>query len=123
MEDLTTGHGQLWVPSEYRFVYWPPETRYYTAVLGKGHADGLWAVCDTDRFGACWTGEKWSFDCRGLDAFRYDLEGALDVAKQLAIEKNQHIIEIMEKKFPGEFRGGKHDLAAKNVREQAVTAD
>lgn len=116
MEDLTTRHGQLWVPSEYRFVYWPPETRYYTAVLGKGHADGLWAVCDTDRFGACWTGEKWSFDCRGLDAFRYGLQEALRIAGERTFERNQEIIDLMERSFPGQYRDGEYDLAARKER-------
>lgn len=115
MKDVLTAAGQLALVSEFRLDYWRTKNdhRFFTVQRGRKLCDGMWAICDGGEFGACWNGETWSHECRGLDAYRYELEEALRIAKELALAENQHIIEVMEKRFPGDFRGGPFDLAAK----------
>lgn len=114
MEDVLTAAGQLAVASEFRLVYWHTKSEYLYLTVRRGRRayEKLWAVCDTDEHGHCWTGEDWSFHCRGADAFKFELEEALRIAKELALAKNQYTIDIMESRFPGDYRGGPFDLAA-----------
>jgi hypothetical protein len=109
-----TATGQLAYASEFRFDYWRTEAehRYFTVRKGRRSNDGRWAICDGGEFGAYWDGKDWNTELRGPDAYRYDLEEALPVAKRLAFEENQRWVAIMEARFGG-FRGGPYDMKEK----------
>jgi hypothetical protein len=109
---ILTAAGQLAYVSEFRFDYWHTESehRYYTVCRGVKQHDGRWGINEGGVMGVYWDGEKWDH-VRGPDAYRYDLEEALPIARRLAFEENQHVIEIMENRFPGEFRGRRYDQA------------
>lgn len=112
MEVPTDSVLELGHVSEFRFVYWDTglEYEYYTVKRGHGRCRGGWAV-QNGGF-TSWDGVRWDENLRGLDAFRYGLSEALAVADQLAREMNLVMIHQMEKKFPGQFRGGPFDMAA-----------
>lgn len=106
-----TAAGQLAVASEFRFDYWhtQSEHKFYTVRRGvKGYEAG-WAISDGGASGPFWDGAGWNDDIRGEDAYRYELEDALLIARRLAFAENQHIIGIMENQFPGQFRGTRID--------------
>jgi hypothetical protein len=111
---ILTAQGQLALASEFRLDYWHThaEHRYYAVRRGRGRNDGRWAVCDGGEFGAYWDGTDWNAGLRGPDAYRFELEEALVIAKRLAFEENQHVIAIMEARFGG-FAGGPYDMAAR----------
>jgi len=112
--DILTCAGQLELASEFRFDYWHTdnEHRFYTVSRGVRKYSTLWGVCEGGSTGAFWVPEEgWGY-ARGYDAYRFELEDALKIAKRLAFEENQKIIGVMEGKFPGEFRGGPYDQAA-----------
>ncbi len=106
-----SGRG-IGVVSEHRFVYWDNrgEYRYYIAKRGHSPHRDKWAVQDGGF--TSWDGVRWDENLRGADAFRYDEDEALRIAERLALEMNQVLVHIMEKRFPGEFRGGPADLGA-----------
>lgn len=107
-----TAAGQLAVASEFRFDYWHTEIEhhFYTVRRGMKRYDGRWGINEGGSMGVYWDGEKWG-PVRGPDAYRYELEEALPIARELAFEENQRVIGIMEGRFPGEFRGTRFDLA------------
>lgn len=110
-----TAHGQLAVASEFRFDYWKTDVdhHYYVVKRGKRFLSDRWAILNNNEFGVAWDGVEWGA-WRGVEMYRYeDLEEALARAKALALEENQRIIEMMERQFPGDFRGGKYDLMAR----------
>lgn len=112
-----TAHGQLAIASEFRFDYWKKngDHLYYVVKRGKRDLSDRWGILDDHEFGFAWNGKEWGY-WRSDDMYRYtDLEEALTMARRLAIEANQEIIEAMEAKFPGEFRGGPYDLTARKV--------
>lgn len=115
MEELKTAHGQLAIASEYRFVYWGASYSYafYTVARGRRHLEGRWGILDGGEFGTAWNGSEW-VSGSSQEKFPYtDLEEALVTARRLAVEENQRIVEAMERRFPGQFRGSEFDLAAK----------
>jgi hypothetical protein len=69
-----------------------------------------WAIEDGGSSGAAWTGNQWDGYVRGPDRFIWTLEEAIITAKLLARQENARIIDIMEHRFPGEFRDGPHDM-------------
>lgn len=97
--------------SEFRFVYWTGDGKSmrYTVERDWDHRSGRWGIFDGEV--ASWTGEAWECISRRPDAFRWPLYEALQAAAKLAYEMNQHFIERMERRYPGQFRGGEHDLA------------
>ncbi len=115
--ELLTAQGQLALASEFRFDYWhtKAEHDFYTVKRGRKGLDGRWCVLSGVELSGCiwwyWDGEKWNAEVRGKDAYRFDLEEALLIARRLAFEENQRIVETMERRFPGEFRGGPVDMA------------
>lgn len=115
MADVLTAAGQLHYASEFRFDFWRTEAehRYYSVRRGRKHNDGMWAVCDGGEAGAYWDGKEWNGSLRGPDAYRYELEDALKIAKRLAYEENQRWVGIMEARLPGEIRGSSIDMATK----------
>jgi len=120
VEGILTSAGQLEHVSEFRFDVFRSEDEheYITVKQGQVKFTGRWAIAAGEsHFGRFWTGEGWSFSARGADAYRWDLEDALCLAQRLAFEANQHKIDIMERRFPGEFRGGPYDMAARRDGE------
>jgi hypothetical protein len=113
VEGILTAAGQLAHVSEFRFDYWHTdvEHRYYTVRRGVNRYDGRWGVNEGGVMGVYWDGEGWAH-VRGSGAYRYELEEALPIAQRLAFEENQHVIMVMENRFPGEFRGGPYDMSA-----------
>lgn len=112
-----TAHGQLAIASEFRFDYWKTEDehRYYVVKRGKRDFSDRWGILDNHEFGVAWNDKEWG-PWRGADMYRYeDLEEALARARALTLEANQVIIEIMEGSFPGQFRGGPHDLLTRKA--------
>lgn len=100
--------------SEYRFEYWReyPEDHPQAIYVRRSSVDkGRWAVYDGESW--CWSGQGFSLGLRGSDAYRWSEDEALDLAQELALKKNDHIIGILERKFPGEFRGGPRDMSTK----------
>lgn len=114
MTDASTASGphSLAVPSEYRFVYWDTEGDYRYYIVKRGHSPcrEKWAVQDGGF--TSWDGNWWDENLRGADAFRWELGEALDLADTLAREMNAAIVHQMEKRFPGQFKGSRHDLSA-----------
>lgn len=119
VEGILTGAGQLALASEFRFDYWKTgiEHRYYLVKRGRMNNDGKWAITDGEAAFRpfYWDGADWSDELLGPDAFRWDLEQALVIAKGLAFEENQRMIAVMEAKIGG-YRGGKYDLAARKEK-------
>lgn len=118
MEALKTAQGQLAIASEFRFVYWTGSSdyAYYVVKRGRRYLENRWGVLDSSEYGVAWNGTEWGA-WRGADMFCYvDLEEALVTARTLAFEENQRIIDDVEREFPGQFRGGQHDLAGKEER-------
>lgn len=107
-----TAAGQLALASEFRFVYWdtPAEYKSYTVRRGQGSLDKGWAVWDGSAY--TWDGMQWCTSLYGEDAYRWELEEALRIARKLQLEMNAVLIHQMEKRFPGEFKGGPYDMAA-----------
>jgi hypothetical protein len=109
-----TATGQLAIASEFRFdvFHTPEEHQYITVKRGRGEREDKWAIAasesenrrffDPDSY--AW---KWLTDS---DAYVWDLEPALTLARDLAFEMNQVKIGIMERRFPGQFRGGPYDM-------------
>jgi hypothetical protein len=110
---VLTAQGQLALASEFRFDYWHTdmEHRYYTVRRGMKRNDCRWAVCDGGEMGSYWDGQDWNENLRGPDAYRYELEEALLVARRLAFEENQRVVAIMEARIGGVV-GGPYDMAA-----------
>lgn len=109
-----TAAGQLARSSEFRFDILHTEYQhdYITVKRGHGRYSDQWAIAAGEsEYGRFWTGSSWSFNVRGADAYFWDLETALTTAKDLALVANREIIGILERKFPGEFRGGPHDMS------------
>jgi hypothetical protein len=117
VEGVLTAAGQLARMSEFRFDVWHSEDehQYITVKRGRGRIpSGKWAIAAGESAsGRFWNGEVWSFEIRGLDAYIWDLEEALVTAQRLAFKANQLKVDIMERRFPGEFRGGPYDHAAR----------
>jgi hypothetical protein len=116
---ILTAAGQLAHASEFRFDYWRLESgehRFFTVRKGFGHNDGRWAICNSVGGIAYWDGQEWDNCLRGPSAYRYDLDDALLVARDLAFEENQRWVAIFEAKRPGEFRGSSLDMAAQKKR-------
>lgn len=116
MEDVLTAAGQLAIATEFRFDVWRRghEHRYLTVKRGHGKIPNGWAIADGESaYGRFWDGELWSCECRGADAYRWELEEALVLAKDLAFGANQEMVDMMEGRFPGEFRGGPLDFAVR----------
>lgn len=124
MNDLKTAKGQLAIASEFRFDYWRTghQHKFYTVARGRRGYDHKWAILDGGEFGVSWDGADWGH-WRGADMYCYELEEALPIARQLAFEENQRIIELMERDFPGQFRGGECDLSARKESSETVSAD
>lgn len=115
MVDVLTAAGQLALATEFRFDVWcaEHEHRYITVKRGHGKIPDKWAIADGESaFGRFWDGELWNFGCMGADAYQWDLEEALVIAKDLAISGNREMVEMMERRFPGQYRGGPLDFAA-----------
>lgn len=113
MAGILTVAGQLARASEFRFDVFVTEHEheYITVKQGRGKYTGKWAIAAGEaEFGRFYTGDVWSFKARGTDAYFWDLEEALVKAQELALEANQSKIDLLERKFPGEFRGGPHDM-------------
>ena len=95
--------------SEFRFVYWDADAYlYYVVKRGHNSYRHKWAVQDGGFIS--WDGSRWDENLRGTDAYRWDLHEALNVAEKLAREMNMVLIHQLEKRFPGEFKGSRHDM-------------
>lgn len=96
--------------SEFRIVYWTDrKARYYTVRRDLDQRSDLWGIFDGDE---AWTGESWD-GIRDLpSSFRWDLADALKIARKLAYEENQRIVALMEREYPGQYKGSGHDFAA-----------
>jgi len=117
--EILTSAGQLGLASEFRFDYWRTdiEHRYFLVKRGRRAFDQNWVIIDGEVSGmpSFWDGADWRTDLLGPDAYRWELEPALVVTKELAFEENQRMIAVMESRFGG-YRGGKHDLAARKEK-------
>lgn len=124
MGGILTAAGQLAHASEYRFDYWRTrdEHRFYAVRKGWRKAAAGWAIIDgpaeAGLFGPFWDGREWNHEIRGLDAYRFQLEPALLVAQHLAFEENQRMIDVMERRFPGNFRGSPFDFSWKGTTNE-----
>lgn len=110
---ILTAAGQLAHASEFRFDYWRTregEHRYFTVRKGTGRNDGKWGVSNGHAF---WDGNEWDDSLRGPSAYRYDLDDALLVAKQIAFEENQRIVDLLEAQYPGKIRGSYLDMTSR----------
>lgn len=114
VEEILTAAGQLALASEFRFDYWNTQSEHLFFLVKKGRKrhDGKWCITHGDGMSAYWDGTGWNDAIRGEDAYRYELEDALVIAKRLAFEENQRIVDIMEGKVGG-IRNGPYDLAGK----------
>lgn len=118
MEGILTAAGQLAHASEFRFDVWRVKTgehRFYTVRRGKSHNSDRWAICDGDF--SFWDGKEFDDELRGPSAYRYDLDDALLIAKRLAFEENQRLVELLEARNPGEIRGSYLDMSTRGGRE------
>lgn len=105
--------------SEYRFTYWRGDhgARFFRVCRGLDALADRWGVFDgMPHTGAAWSGTHWSYETRGADAFCWDEEEACTIAALLARQENARIVEVMERRFPGEFKGGQHAMAAKEEK-------
>lgn len=118
-EELLTAGGQLGRASEFRFDYWRTDTEHacYLVKRGKLHSDGRWCITSGESMSAFWDGQDWNDEIRGPDAYKYDMEEAMLIARRLAFEENQRIIEYMEDRFPGMYRGKAVDQAARRQKK------
>lgn len=120
MAGVLTAQGQLALASEFRFDVWSSEFEheYITVKLGRMKVRGKWAIAaGEEQFGRFWDGECWDLNLRGEGAYRWDLEEALVLARDLAYVANQEKVDMMERRFPGEFRGGPYDMATRRATE------
>jgi hypothetical protein len=103
--------------SEFRFVYWSTDRDYrcYTVRRGHGRLDGRWAIWDGGAY--TWDGTQWTTGLYGENAYRWDLDEALRLGDLLAREMNAVVIHRQEKRFPGQFKGGPYDMAARRDEE------
>jgi hypothetical protein len=116
VEGILTAAGQLAHASEFRFDFWRTregEHRYFVVRRGSGHNDGRWAICNGNAGAAYWDGSEWDDNLRGPSAYRYDLDDALLMTKQLAFEENQRYVALLEAKYPGQIRGSYLDMASR----------
>lgn len=122
MAELLTAAGQLELASEFRFDFWHTEYehRFFAVRKGWGHAGNGWAITKGSVSGPFWDGDGWNDTVRGRDAYRYELEEALMIARHLAFEENQRMIAVMERLLPGEFKGGPCDQAARTEDKNDV---
>jgi hypothetical protein len=119
VEDLRTAHGQLAVASEFRFDYWHTRSEHqsYTVRRGVGKLEHRWAICHGGELGEKWNGEEWCMSLYKEDAYRFELEEALLIARHLAFEENQRTVARMERMLPGEIRGSAYDQATWKEKE------
>lgn len=99
--------------SEYRFVYWTgdPRVRFYSVRRDWEHRSDRWGVFDGDVL--AWNGEDWDTTSSRPDSYKWSEKDALEIAERLTIQMNQHIVGVMDKRFPGrQFRGGPYDMLA-----------
>jgi hypothetical protein len=111
--EILTAAGQLAHASEFRFDYWhtKAEHSFYTVRRGTHDYVDRWAICIGNGFAGHWDGTEWSDALRGPDAYKYELDEALVIAKRLAYEENQRWVAIFEAQRPGTIRGGPYDMA------------
>lgn len=122
MAGILTAGGQLERCSEYRFDVFCTdyEHLYVTVKQGRRQYVGRWAIAAGESSDSRFfdkVEEVWSFEIRGADAYCWDLEPALLKAQELAFTANQEYIDILEDKFPGEFRGGPYDMTGKKASD------
>lgn len=113
--ELLTAQGQLSLASEFRFDVWHTEHEheYITVKKGRRKLEEKWAIsAGESEHGHFWDGDHWNFEIRGADAYVWELEPALVLARKLAFDMNQGVVDRQERRFPGEFRGGPYDQAA-----------
>ncbi|MFJ1700436.1 hypothetical protein ACIOHC_36195 [Streptomyces sp. NPDC088252] len=97
--------------SEFRFVYWAGDgkAQRYTVKRDLDHRSSKWGIFEGEWL--TWTGERWEELGPKPEAFHWPLDEALKIAEKLAYKENQYIVETMERRFPGRFRGGEYDFA------------
>ncbi|MFH9606895.1 hypothetical protein [Streptomyces sp. NPDC017448] len=99
--------------SEYRCVYWHTDVEKpssYKVRRDWENRSDRWGIFDGDVL--VWTGDGWEPMSGVPAAFMWELPEALAEAKRLAMEENAFRIETMEKRFPGQFKGGPWDMAS-----------
>jgi hypothetical protein len=103
--------------TRYRMYYTSKDTgrrnkgRYYSVRRDRTNRSDRWGVFDGDVL--AWNGEQWDHTSSQPESFKWSQEDALEIAERLAVQRNQVIIGSMESRFPGQFRGGEHDLLAR----------
>lgn len=99
--------------SEYRFVYWHTDTdrpSYYTVRRDWENRSDRWGIFEGDVL--VWTGKDWEEMSPVPAAFMWELPEALEIAQKLAREENALLINVMDKRYPGQFKGGPWDMSS-----------
>jgi hypothetical protein len=97
--------------SAYRVPYWvtKSENHFYTVERQSDrHGGEKWGIFEGDQ---AWVGDQWIPSFRHPDSYAWDEDLAKALAGRLAFEENQRIVDIMENRFPGEFRHGPYDMS------------
>lgn len=97
--------------SEFRFVYWSGDRKAlsYKVRRDADHRSDKWGIFEGDW--DVWDGGGWTDLGPKPEAFLWELGEALKIAERLAYSENQRIVGEMERRFPGDFKGGEFDFA------------